>query len=157
MAVEIERKFIAAPAVLAHCRSGTPMIQGYIYTDDANTIRVRQAGQHMLVTWKSPRRGASRDEIEFAIPPADGAMLLARVPADRRLEKTRFRVDHAGAAWEVDVFGGALAGLILAEIELEREDQPVILPPWVQREVTNDARYRNSRLAGGAMPERTAA
>lgn len=157
MAVEIERKFIARPDVLAHCRSGTPLVQGYLYTDDANTIRIRQAGRRMLVTWKSPRRGISRDEIEFAIAPADGAALLAQVPADRRLEKTRFRVEHAGAAWDVDVFGGALSGLILAEIELEREDQPVILPSWVGREVTDDARYRNSRLAGGAMPERFAA
>ncbi|MEL6061723.1 MULTISPECIES: CYTH domain-containing protein [unclassified Methylobacterium] len=157
MAIEIERKFIARPSVLAHCRSGTPLIQGYLYTDDANTIRIRQAGERMLVTWKGPRRGCRRDEVEFAIPPADGMALLAHVPASRRLEKTRFRVEHAGATWDVDVYGGGLAGLILAEIELEREDQPVTLPPWIQREVTSDARYRNSRLAGNAMPERTAA
>jgi len=55
--------------------------------------------------------------------------LLAGVPASRRLEKTRFRVGPAGAAWDVDVFGGALAGLILAAIERVPEDQPVILPP----------------------------
>ncbi|WP_342110384.1 CYTH domain-containing protein [Methylobacterium sp. SI9] len=157
MAVEIERKFIADPAVLAHCRSGTQLIQGYLYTDDANTIRIRQAGECMLVTWKSPRRGCCREEIEFAISPADGRALLARVPASRRLEKTRYRVLHAGAGWDVDVFGGTLAGLILAEIELEREDQLVTLPSWVRREVTSDARYRNSRLAGSVMPERTAA
>ena len=157
MAVEIERKFIASPAVLTHCGSGTPLIQGYLYTDAANTIRIRQAGQLMLVTWKSPRRGTSREEVEFAIPRADGVALLAGVPASRRLEKTRFRVVHAGAVWDVDVFGGALAGLILAEIELEREDQPVILPPWVECEVTDDARYRNSRLAGGSMPLQAAA
>lgn len=80
MAVEIERKFIAGPTVLAHCRSGTPLVQGYLYTDDANTIRIRQAGERMLVAWKSPRRGACRDEVEFVIPPADGVALLARVP-----------------------------------------------------------------------------
>ncbi|MCJ2132956.1 CYTH domain-containing protein [Methylobacterium sp. J-026] len=157
MAVEIERKFIASPAVLPLCESGTPFVQGYLFTDAANTIRIRKAGERMLVTWKSPRRGACREEVEFAIAPTDGATLLARVPADRRLEKTRFRVEHAGATWDVDVFGGALSGLILAEIELEREDQPVVLPPWVEREVTGDARYRNSRLAGGTMPDRPAA
>lgn len=157
MPVEIERKFIARPDVLTLCRSGTPFVQGYLYTDEANTIRIRQAGDRMLVTWKSPRRGACRDEVEFVIAPLDGAALLARVPAARRLEKTRFRIEHAGAGWDVDVFGGALSGLILAEIELEREDQPIILPPWVEREVTNDARYRNSRLAGGMMPVRAAA
>ncbi|MGU3664299.1 CYTH domain-containing protein [Methylobacterium sp. A49B] len=157
MPVEIERKFIAHPSVLALCRSGTHFVQGYLYTDDANTIRIRQAGERALITWKSPRRGACRDEIEFAIEPEDGAALLAAVPAGRRLEKTRYRVDHAGAVWDVDVFGGALSGLILAEIELEREDQPVVLPPWIEGEVTADARYRNSRLAAGALPERRAA
>lgn len=91
LAVEIERKFIASPAVLTHCRSGTPLIQGYLYTDAANTIRIRQAGQHMLVTWKSPRRGASREEVEFAIPRADGVALLAGVPASRRLGRRRVR------------------------------------------------------------------
>lgn len=128
MAVEIERKFIANPSVLALCRAGTPLVQGYLFTDAANTIRIRRAGERALITWKSPRRGASRDEIEFAIAPEDGAALLATVPPDRRLEKTRYRVAHAGAMWDVDVFGGELAGLILAEIELEREDQPVVLP-----------------------------
>ncbi|MGH1570427.1 hypothetical protein ACRAWG_06850 [Methylobacterium sp. P31] len=72
MAVEIERKFIASPAVLALCRTGTHFVQGYLYTDDANTIRVRRAGDRMLVTWKSSRRGACRNEVEFAIEPLDG-------------------------------------------------------------------------------------
>lgn len=157
MPVEIERKFIAHPSVLALCRSGTRFVQGYLYTDDANTIRIRQAEDRTLITWKSSRRGACRDEIEFAIAPRDGAALLARVPPGRRLEKTRYRVEHAGAVWDVDVFGGALAGLILAEIELEREDQPVVVPPWTEREVTADPRYRNSRLAAGAPSEREAA
>lgn len=157
MAVEIERKFIADPSVLALCRAGTHFVQGYLFTDATNTIRIRRAGERTLITWKSPRRGASRDEIEFAVAPEAGAALLATVPSGRRLEKTRFRVAHAGAVWDVDVFGGDLTGLILAEIELEREDQPVVLPPWVEREVTDDARYRNSRLAAGPVPERQAA
>jgi adenylate cyclase len=157
MPVEIERKFIASPAVLALCRSGTPFVQGYLVADEASTIRIRKAGERMLVTWKSPRRGTSRDEFEFPIPMEDGAELLARLPPGRRLEKTRYRVEHAGAVWDVDVFGGALAGLILAEIELDREDQPIELPPWIEREVTADTRYRNSRLAAGARPEPLAA
>ncbi|MBE7200553.1 MAG: CYTH domain-containing protein [Parafilimonas terrae] len=157
MPVEIERKFIAHPSVLTLCQSGTPFIQGYLYTDDDNTIRIRRAGDRALITWKSPRRGFCRDEVEFAIAAQDGEALLASVPAGRRLEKTRYRVEHAGSVWDVDVFGGALAGLILAEIELEREDQPVVLPPWTEREVTADPRYRNSRLAAGLLPELQAA
>ena len=69
----------------------------------------------------------------------------------------RYRVAHAGAIWDVDVFGGALDGLILAEIEMAHEDQSVTLPYWAGQEVTADARYRNSRLAAGTMTDRLAA
>lgn len=51
------------------------------------------------------------------------------------------------------MFDGALGGLILAEIEMAREDELVVLPLWIGREVTSDQRYRNSRLAAGTMPE----
>lgn len=150
MAVEIERKFLAVPAVLDLCRSGTPVLQGYLYSDAGNTVRVRRAGERTLLTWKGPKSGASREEIEIEVPRLIGEMLLASVPPQARVEKIRYRVEHAGAAWDVDVFDGAHAGLILAEIELAREDQQVVLPPWIEREVTADERYRNSRLAAGA-------
>ncbi|MGU3422874.1 hypothetical protein [Methylobacterium sp. D54C] len=63
------------------------------------------------------------------VPLAFGRAPLASMPATPRLQKNRYRVEHAGAIWDVDVFGGALDGLILAEIEMAREDQPVVLPP----------------------------
>ena len=62
------------------------------------------------------------------------------------LEKVRHRIDVAARTWEVDVFGGANVGLVLAEIELEAEDAPVELPPWVGIEVTDDPRYYNANL-----------
>ena len=49
--------------------------------------------------------------------------------------------------WEVDVFEGRNAGLIIAEVELAYPDQPVALPAWVGREITTDERYGNSTLA----------
>ncbi|MGN8097787.1 adenylate cyclase [Methylobacterium radiotolerans] len=157
MALEIERKFLATPAVLPLCRSGTLLVQGYLYTDACNTLRVRRAGDRAFLTWKGPKSGATREEIECEVPLQMGEELLADVPPGQRVHKTRYRVDHAGASWDVDVFEGALGGLILAEIEMAREDQYVALPRWVGREVTTDARYRNSRLAKGAMLDRLAA
>jgi adenylate cyclase len=151
--VEIERKFLAAPTVLPSCRSGTLLIQGYLYTDSRNTIRARLTGNRAVLTWKGPKSGARRQEVEFEVPLSLGEALLADVPPQARIQKTRYRVEHAGAFWDVDVFGGSLDGLILAEIEMEREDQFVVLPPWVEQEVTTDARYRNSRLATGAIPD----
>ncbi len=86
-----------------------------------------------------------------------GEALLADVPLNERVQKVRYRVEHAGAIWDVDVFQGALAGLMLAEIEMTRENQFVALPFWLGREVTSDQRYRNSRLAMGTLPNLLAA
>ena len=157
MALEIERRFLATPAVLPLCRFGTLLVQGYLYTDACNTLRVRRAGDRAFLTWKGPKRGATREEVECEVPVPMGEALLADVPPDARLRKTRYRIEHAGAVWDVDVFEGALQGLILAEIEMARADQPVALPPWVEQEVTADQRYRNSRLAAFAIPDRLAA
>jgi CYTH domain-containing protein len=62
------------------------------------------------------------------------------------LEKTRYFVPCGAFTWEVDVYDGALAGLILTEIELEHEDQAFTVPAWVGREVTHESRYRKANL-----------
>lgn len=150
MALEIERKFIASDAVLEHCRVGIPIVQGYLYSDAANTIRVRRAGSQAFMAWKGKRKGCSRQEYQHEICLESAQLTLARLRPDCRIEKTRYHVGYAGVMWEVDVFAGALSGLILAEIELAHESQGLVLPPWIVREVTLDERYRNSRLASQA-------
>ncbi len=158
MAIEIERKFLATRAVLEHCRFGTVIVQGYLYTDAENTVRVRRMGARYLIAWKGRRRGAVREEIEFELPAPVGAALLTAVDPGSRVEKVRYLIEEGGRVWDVDVFTGVLDGLILAEVELARADDVVTLPPWVGEEVTDDERYRNSRLAAGAgVPCRMAA
>jgi adenylate cyclase len=158
VALEIERKFIATNAALVHCRVGTPIVQGYLYTNAANTIRVRRAGGRAFMAWKGRREGCSRQEHEHEICSRRAELTLAGLRPDQRIEKTRYRIEHAGAIWEVDIFAGPLAGLIPAEIELAHEGEVVILPPWISREVTLDERYRNSRLASqAAIPLQSAA
>ena len=156
MALEIERKFLATRAVLPLCRSGTLLVQGYLYTDARNTLRVRRAGDRAFLTWKGPKSGASREEVECEVPLSMGEALLADVPLEARVQKTRYWIEYAGAIWDGDVFGGALDGLILAEIEMAREDQFVVLPQWIEREVTAERCYRNSRLAACGIPDRLA-
>ena len=146
MPVEIKRKFTAQPAVLKMCRSGTEILQGYLYTDAFLTVRVRKAGERASFTWKGRKFGSARLEFEADIPPGVADRLLTLVGPARRIEKTRYAVEHAGRFWDVDVFGGANKGLILAEVELKSPNEPVTLPPWVGSEVTNDPRFRNSKL-----------
>ncbi|WP_336491118.1 CYTH domain-containing protein [Methylobacterium nigriterrae] len=157
MRVEIERRFLAAPEVLTRCQSGVHIRQGYLHTDDKNTLRVRRAGERGFLTWKGKKQGSSRAEFEREISPDTADFLLRLLPPERCLEKMRYRVEHAGLMWDVDVFEGPLAGLILAEVELQHEGQPVTLPPWVMREVTHEKRYRNSRLVGRRSPPRNRA
>ena len=64
---------------------------------------------------------------------------------------------HAGCLWEVDEFSGANAGLVVAEIELEHPDAPIVLPPWVGREVSQEPRFLNISLVHHPYRDWTAA
>jgi adenylate cyclase len=77
---------------------------------------------------------------------ADAAELLDGLCEQPLIEKYRRRIDFAGNVWEVDEFLGANAGLVVAEIELQSEDQQFDQPDWIGDEVTDDLRYLNSSL-----------
>ena len=74
----------------------------------------------------------------------------------RRIFKTRHRIPYGAHTIELDVFGGHLAGLIVAEIEFSAVEvaESFMPPSWLGQEVTNDLRYRNHALAEAqSMPE----
>jgi adenylate cyclase len=149
MGVEIERKFLVDHDAWHRLDkpAGTHYRQGYISSDDSGVVRVRVAGTHAYLTLKG--RGAnniSRSEYEYEIPLADGEELLATF-AKNGTQKTRYRIPFGGFTWEVDVFWGGNEGLIVAEIELNHEDEKFEKPAWVTNEVTDDVRYANSNLA----------
>lgn len=100
-------------------------------------------GERYFLAWKGKRQGASREEVEQEFASEIGAAMLASIAPRHRVEKFRHRIVAEGHTWEVDVFTGALSGLILAEVELRWEDEEVLLPAWIEREVTSDERYRN--------------
>lgn len=145
-AVEIERKFLVVSDAWRRGAEGVPFRQGYLSTDPDRTVRVRLEGDQGRLTIKGRRRGAEAPEFEYEIPAADVTRLLDLCTAPP-IEKTRYRVPHGGLVWEVDEFQGANAGLVVAEIEVERADQPIDAPPWVGEEVTGDPRYSNARLS----------
>ena len=115
--------------------------------DAGCTVRVRVAGERAFLTIKGPAAAGARDEYEYPIPVADAEEMLERLCAGGRVEKLRHRVPHAGRVWEVDEFAGENAPLVVAEVELDRIDAAVALPPWVGPEVTDDPRYTNAALA----------
>ena len=145
MAIEIERKFL----VLGNAwrtGSGTRICQGYLNRDKARTVRVRIAGDQAYMTVKGANQGNTRAEFEYAIPVADAEQLLTLCDGPT-VDKVRHKIPQGEHMWEVDEFLGQNAGLVVAEIELASEDEVFAKPPWVGREVSDDARYFNSQLA----------
>ena len=148
MATEIERKFLVRhDGWREGASSGRRFRQGYITRSGGVTVRVRRIGERAFLTVKGPRQGISRPEFEYEIPVDDAERMLRELCQHPPLEKVRYDVRYAGLLWEVDVFEGAHRGLVLAEVELERADQPVSLPVWIGAEVTQDPRYRGATLA----------
>ena len=152
MAIEIERKFLVDKTRWQPAVEGVRYRQGYLCPGTGITVRIRVAGEQAFVTIKGPTRGYSRAEYEYPIPLSDAEEMLTNLCQQPLIEKTRYRVEYAGHWWEVDVFGGANKGLILAEIELPREDTRFSLPPWIDREVSGDPRYFNSALTRTPQP-----
>ena len=146
MGLEIERKFLVIGTAWQTLAAGALTRQGYLSSAAERTVRVRIAGDQGFLTVKGKSRGLSRAEFEYAIPVEDAAAMLDRLCEKPLIEKTRYRVPFGAHTWEVDEFHGANAGLVVAEVELASADEEPALPPWVGREVSQDARYFNANL-----------
>jgi CYTH domain-containing protein len=146
MAVEIERKFLVSGDGWRAHGPGVPYRQGYLSTDPERNVRVRLVRDKGYLTIKGGTVGATRTEYEYEIPAGDAGDMLDNLCKRPLIEKTRCHVEHEGQVWEVDEFSGDNAGLIIAEVELDSEDQTVILPDWVGEAVTGDPRYYNASL-----------
>lgn len=151
MAVEIERKFLVKNDTWKTNEQGEAICgsvfrQGYLSEGEA-TVRVRLEGAKGKLTIKGRNQGMSRLEYEYDIPADEAAEMLARLCAKPLIEKTRFVRQEGQHTWEIDVFEGDNAGLVVAEVELSAEDEHVELPHWIGEEVTSDPRYYNVNLA----------
>jgi adenylate cyclase len=153
--VEIERKFLVRvlPADLEQSRS-TRIEQGYIaIADDGTEVRVRRRDGAAVLTVKSGS-GRSRFEEEIAIDPERFARLWP-LTEGRQLEKTRHLMPtETGLTIELDVYSGALGGLMVAEVEFGSDDAADAFEPpeWFGAEVTDDARFKNQQLACEGAP-----
>lgn len=146
MAKEIERKFLVNTERLPTLTQGQSLKQGYICNDPERVVRVRLAEAAAFITVKGSNVGATRLEFEYAIPVADAQTMLEELCPAPLIEKVRHRIAHQDHIWDVDVFSGDNAGLVIAEVELNDEDELVALPDWVEREVTGESAYYNSNL-----------
>ncbi|TSD66219.1 CYTH domain-containing protein [Inquilinus sp. KBS0705] len=148
MATEIERKFLVDKTrwTVVNKPNGNLYKQGYILSEERRTVRIRVTDSAAYITLKGATKGISRSEFEYTIPVNEGNDILKEF-ATSVISKTRYNIQFGGKLWEVDVFDGENAGLIIAEIELEKEDDYFEKPDWVGAEVSNDSRYTNASLS----------
>jgi CYTH domain-containing protein len=154
MATEIERKFLVSNSTWRDLVEAEIHIrQFYLVAAVERTVRIRISdGDTATLTLKFPAEKRGREEFEYPVPLAEAKEMQA-FALGRVIEKTRYHVRHEGYLYAVDVFGGRLAGLVIAELETPDIVPAEKLPPWLGPEVTQDGRYYNASLALGDLPE----
>ncbi|TPK59735.1 MULTISPECIES: CYTH domain-containing protein [unclassified Mesorhizobium] len=154
MGKEVERKFLVSGTAWRDLvEADIRILQFYLAAAPGRTVRVRISdGASARLTLKFGSKARERDEFEYPIPLADAVEMLG-FAIGRVIEKTRHHVRHGGYLYEVDVFGGALAGLVMAELETPDDVPDELLPDWLGREVTGEQKFYNASLALGGIPE----
>ena len=147
MAQEIERKFLVIGDFKSQAFEQSSIVQGYISSARGRTVRVRIRNGRGYLTIKgaSNESGTSRYEWEkeLSLHEAEELMKLCEPGV---IDKTRYLVRSGEHIFEVDEFYGENEGLIVAEVELNAEDEAFVKPSFIGQEVTGDVRYYNSQL-----------
>ena len=150
MPIEIERRFLVSnDEWRAEVVSSHSYRQSYLARSAESNVRVRRSDDYATIAVKGRRDGLARHEFEYSIPMLHADYMLSHMCVTPIIEKVRHWVDYAGMTWEIDVYGGDATGLVLAEVELDRSDQRIILPSWVGADVTYDLRFRSSGIVEG--------
>lgn len=150
MAQEIERKFLVNGDFKKEAYGSVRITQGYLSSVPQRVVRVRVKGEKGFITIKgaADETGVSRFEWEKEISLQDAQSLL-QLAEPGIIDKTRYLIKNTDGkhVWEVDEFHGNNEGLVMAEIELESENDAFDKPNWLGKEVTGDKRYYNSYLS----------
>lgn len=147
MGSEIERKFLVIDDAYKQDAKVTHIRQGYLCTSVESVVRVRIYGDKGYLTIKGKQENYTRKEFEYEIPFSDAYQMLEGLCAGTQIEKNRYELLFEQKLWIVDEFLGDNEGLILAEVELDDEDEKISIPKWIGEEVTLDFKYSNSELS----------
>ena len=147
MPQEIERKFlVVGDGWRADVVRSERLCDGLVAASDGRKVRVRLYEGRATLTVKSRQRRGCRAEFEYEIPLDEAHEMLAAHCHPGTIEKTRHHVPFGGFHWEVDVYEGLLAGIVLAEVELDRIDREVPIPDWAGEEVTGRPEYKKRAM-----------
>ena len=147
MSQEIERKFLVVGEYKTQAFAQSRIIQGYISSARGRTVRVRirDGKGYLTIKGASNASGTSRYEWEKEITLNEAEELL-QLCEPGVIDKIRYLVKSGKHTFEVDEFHGENEGLVMAEIELETENENFTKPAWLDKEVTGDNRYYNAML-----------
>ncbi len=146
MSIEIERKFLVKNDAFKDLAQAEIYHQGFLSTNKERVVRVRISDQRAWLTIKGISEGATRQEFEYEIPVGDAKYIIDKICKKPTILKKRYRISIDEFIWEVDEFLDENQGLVLAEIELARENQEIKLPIWIGKEVTANKKYYNAYL-----------
>ena len=147
--IEIERKFLVTSFEFKNeAYDKKNIVQGYISSNPERMVRIRTNGKDGFITIKGMgnKSGMTRFEWEKMISLEEATALL-KLCEEGAIEKIRYEVKVGNHVFEVDEFFGENKGLVMAEIELESEDEVFEKPSWLGKEVTNDVKYYNAYLS----------
>lgn len=149
MAIEIERKFLLEDdSWRLEAISSVEIVQAYIFLTDEKLMRIRLKGEQAILSIKAKTNSALiRLEYEYEIPKPDALEMIEKLAEGFFIRKIRHFVQINSNTWEIDEFLDENHGLVIAEIEMNSEDQELDLPQWIGDEVTNDSRYINAALS----------
>lgn len=144
MGIEIERKFLLTTDDWRKS-AGQPVLylQGYLVGSEQSSVRIRVEGDKAFINIKSATLGIRRQEYQYPIPVEDAEKILDDLCEKPLIEKHRYFIQQDSHTWEIDEYFGDNEGLIVAEIELESEDEIFEKPAWIGKEVSDDTRYYN--------------
>lgn len=145
MSTEIERKFLVKDQGKIPRDLRLAIKQGYIKTHDNTAVRVRISNHESYLTIKGENDGISRSEYEYKIPFKDANEMINTL-CDKVIIKVRYLVKIHNKLWEIDIFKGENEGLIVAEVELDSEDEDITIPDFCGEEVSDDPKYYNINL-----------
>lgn len=147
MGLEIERKFLLDLSLLDFKKEKVLKIQQlYLLNEADRSIRIRIQNKNAFITIKTNKTPLIRNEYEYEIPLNEAEELFGDFQDKPSILKRRYLIQYKNHLWEVDVFEGDNAGLVIAEIELQDVDEDFEKPAWLLEEVTNDRKYLNANL-----------
>ena len=146
MNLEIERRFLIDESNFTLPKVKKLIKQAYLFSDSKQVLRVRMIEDECYLTYKYKKSAINRYEFEYLISKEDGDKLIS-LSEDFIITKDRYYREIDNHVWEIDVFHGENKGLIIAEIELEDENEKINIPNWIGMEISNDEKYLNFNLS----------